>query len=201
MVTRHSRMRQPTLTQMEFVQPAGRKKPPLPPGWQRNTSEATGDTFYVHVTSGRIVWKYDDMKKSPYIPQITPKRKQRVIEPAPDNAVSGAVIDMYTTPCRPYRFGTSRNPVQLDVDEDDEVSDNSDPVSETFSELTNSQLVNKKGPRKRLRLLKRVIHQEDETQHAVVLSESGFGSEQEEGSDTSQSPPAAFSQNYLRDEE
>jgi hypothetical protein len=85
------------------------------------------------------------------------------------------------------------------VDKDDEVSD---PVSEAFSDLTNIQLVNKKGPRKRLRLLKRIVHQADETQHAVVLSESGFCTQdEEEDSATSQSPPAAFSQNYLCDEE
>jgi hypothetical protein len=55
MLTRNSTMRQPTLMQMEFVKPAGRKMPPLPEVWQRNMSEATGNTFYIHVASGHIV--------------------------------------------------------------------------------------------------------------------------------------------------
>jgi hypothetical protein len=190
-------MRQPTLTQMEFVKPAGRKLPPLPEGWQRNTSEATGDSFYVHVASGRIVWKYGDMEKSPILP-ITPSRRatratkcepEPTIGPAPNNPFSGAVVDMYSTPRRQFRYGTSKKPIQLDTD--DEVS----TTSEAFSDMTNSQLV-EKGPRKRLKLpaKTRVVYK-DTTQNSVVLDESGFGSDSD-----SQSPPASFSQNYLRDD-
>jgi hypothetical protein len=70
MLTRDSTMCQPTLMQMEFIKPAGRKLPPMPEGWQRNMSEAMGDSFYVHVASGRIVWKYGDMEKSPYFQSL-----------------------------------------------------------------------------------------------------------------------------------
>jgi hypothetical protein len=203
MLSRNSTMRQPTLTQMEFVKPAGKKFPPLPEGWQRNTSEATGDTFYVNVASGRMVWKYGDMEKSPVLPEITPSRvtkAERHVDPAPDNAVSGAELDMYTTPHRPFKFGCSRKPIQLD-DDDDEVSQSS---SEALSDFTNSQLV-KHGPRKRLKLRRRVVHDHksktDETLvNSAVVNESGFGSADDD-SDLSQSPPASYSQNYLRDED
>jgi hypothetical protein len=113
------------------------------------------------------------------------------IDPAPNNAVSGAVVDMYSTPCRPFKFGTSKKPIQ--IDEDNKLS----VTADTLSDLTNSQLV-EKGPRKRLKLLRRVVHEADETQNTVVLSEPGFGSA--EDSNMSQSSPASCSQNYLHNE-
>jgi hypothetical protein len=197
MLSRNSTMRQPTLTQMEFVKPAGRKFPPLPEGWQRNTSVATGDTFYVNVASGRIVWKYGDMEKSPVLPAITPSRaksERAYTDATPDNAVSGA-ISVYVTPRRPFKFGSSTKPIQLD---DDEVS----VSSEAFSDMTNSQLV-VMGPRKRLKLpsRRRFTQEADETQNAVVLAESGFDDNDSESSQSLQSPPASYSQNYLRDED
>jgi hypothetical protein len=50
MLTRNS-YRQPTLTQMEFVQPRL-----IPSGWQRTVDQTTGDPFYVNVTSGQVVY-------------------------------------------------------------------------------------------------------------------------------------------------
>ncbi len=195
MLSRNSTMRQPTLTQMEFVKPAGRKFPPLPEGWQRNTSVATGDTFYVNVASGRIVWKYGDMEMSPVLPTITPSRAQAKAERAytdatPDNAVSGAIL-VYDTPRCPFKFGSSTKPIQLD---DDKVS----VSSKAFSDMTNSRMV--MGPRKRLKLPRRFTQEADKTQNAVVLAELGFDDNDSESSQ-SQSPPASYSQNYLRDED
>jgi hypothetical protein len=172
MLMRNSTMHQPTLTQMEFVKPAGRKMPPLPEGWQRNTSEATGDTFYVHVASGCIVWKYGDMQKSPILP-ITPSKARSgtskchtSVGPTPNNPVSGAVVDMYSAPCRQFKYGTSKKPIQLD--NDNKVSTTSDALSD----LSNSQ----KRPRKRLKLSRsRVVYKVDATQNTVVVNESGFG--------------------------
>jgi hypothetical protein len=209
MLSRNSTMRQPTLTQMEFVKPAGRKFPPLPEGWQRNTSVATGDTFYVNVASGRIVWKYGDMEKSPVLPAITPSRaksERAYTDATPDNAVSGA-ISVYVTPRRPFKFGSSTKPIQLEIDGeiDGEIDDEVSVSSEAFSDMTNSQLVVMR-PRKRLKLPRRsrFTQEADETQNAVVLAESGFGSaDDHHDSDSSQSnsPPASYSQNYHRDED
>jgi hypothetical protein len=180
---------------MEFIKPAGRKFPPLPEGWQRNTSVATGNMFYVNVASGRIIWKYGDMEKSPVLPAITPSRvtkSERHVAATPDNAVSGA-MSVYVTPRCPFKFGSSTKPIQLEIDDEVSVS------SEAFSDMTNSQPV--MGPRKRLKLPRRRFTQEaDETQNAVVLAESGFGSADDD-SNLSQSPPASYSQNYLHDED
>ncbi len=140
MLTRNSSMRQPTLTQMEFVQPT-RKKPPLPSGSQRNTCEATGDSFYVHVASGRVAHKFDDMlvatRKKPPKHTVTPvcSKAESVGNnkyPVPDMAFSG-VDDMYSTPRRPFKDGTSLKPIQLEDDE----------VSEALSDLTNTQMTKK----------------------------------------------------------
>jgi hypothetical protein len=103
--------------------------------------------FYVHVVSGPIAWKYEDLHKKARNNKTPSRAKSEIaIGPTPNNAVLGAMVDMYSTPCRPFKFGTLSKPIQLDGDE----------VSDTFkalSDLTNSQLV-KKGPRKRLRLLR-----------------------------------------------
>jgi hypothetical protein len=42
---------------MDFVQAQESNRPLMPQGWQHNTYDTTGDTFYVHLVSGCIVFK------------------------------------------------------------------------------------------------------------------------------------------------
>jgi hypothetical protein len=60
MLTKNA-LRQPTLTQMDLVQPLAKKQPPLPHGWKHNTCEAMGNAFYLHMASGHMVYKFEDM--------------------------------------------------------------------------------------------------------------------------------------------
>jgi hypothetical protein len=105
MLTWRSSYRQPTLMQMDFVQVQEPNWPLMPQGWQRNPCNTTGDTFYVHLASGRIAFKFDDMlQKSKKRRAVTPvQAKLATIEPLPDNAVSG-VVNMFSTP-RPLLQG------------------------------------------------------------------------------------------------
>jgi hypothetical protein len=95
--------RQPTLTQMDFVQNCPPPKPRLiPSGWQYTVEQTTGDPFYVNGASGRVIYKYDNMfgrlKKPPKLSQaVTPT--DRLIQSAiknmiPDVAVSSHVYSM-----------------------------------------------------------------------------------------------------------
>jgi hypothetical protein len=121
MLTRNS-YRQPTLTQMEFVQPRPPPKPrPIPSGWQRTVDQTTGDAFYVNATSSQAVYKYDDLfrmlKKSPkhsFAVTLTDcsvkSGNENII---PKVAVSSLV---YSTPPRmsslsKYMDGTMANPL------------------------------------------------------------------------------------------
>jgi hypothetical protein len=82
---------QPTLTQMNFVQPFAEKRPPLPLGWQRNTSETTGDAFYLHMGSGTIVFRFNNMLTKNRL--VMPSQAMSApVELFPDNPVSGADI-------------------------------------------------------------------------------------------------------------
>jgi hypothetical protein len=85
-------LHQPTLMQMDFVQPLAKKWPPLPFGWQHNTCETTGKAFYYsHVASGRIISKFEDMVKTNW--EVMPSQAPSVpVELFPDNPVSGAYI-------------------------------------------------------------------------------------------------------------
>jgi hypothetical protein len=153
---------------MDFVQPRESNRPLVPQGWQRSTCDTTGDTFYVHLASGRIVYKFCDMRHQEDSQKkraaVTPLRaKSATIEPLPENSVSG-VVNMFSTPRRSFKDGTSLKPVQLD---DDEVSE----VSDALSDLTNTQLVKKRPPKK----LKRVFHAADESQ-GTVIGEEGYES-------------------------
>jgi hypothetical protein len=92
MLTRNT-LHQPTLTQMDFVQPLTKKRPPLPLGWQSNTCEAMGNALYM--ASGRIVFKFDNMLAK----NGTDKPSQALSAPVelfPNNPVSGANI--FATP-------------------------------------------------------------------------------------------------------
>jgi hypothetical protein len=48
---------------MDFVKKPAPKGRPIPSGWQRTVNHATGDHFYVSASSGRVVYKVDDMFK------------------------------------------------------------------------------------------------------------------------------------------
>jgi myosin heavy subunit len=158
MLTR-SNLRQPTLTQMDFVKPVAQKRPPLPKGWQRNTCEATGDPFYSHVASGRIVFRFEDMKTNR---QVTPSQAaSAAVELFPDNPVSGAAV--FGTPRR-FKDGSSSKPVMLDDDE----------VSEALSDLTNSQM-NSQSQKKRPAKRQRRVFRPAETE-GTVTGEEGFES-------------------------
>jgi hypothetical protein len=80
-------------------------------------------------------------------------KPETIKELLPDNAVLG-VINMFLTPRRSFKDGTSLKPVQLDNDE----------VSEALSDLTTTQLVKKRPPKK----LKRVFHAANESQGTVM---------------------------------
>ena len=84
-------------------------------------------------------------------------------------------VELASTPRRSFKDGTSSKPVQLDDDE----------VSEAFSDLTNTQLVKKRSPKK----LKRVFHAADDSQ-GTVIGEEGY-----ESADYSRK----MSPNYLED--
>jgi hypothetical protein len=62
MLTR-STYQQPTLTQMDFGKTLAAKGWSIPSGWQWTVDPATGDPFYVKVTTGRVIYKFDDMFK------------------------------------------------------------------------------------------------------------------------------------------
>jgi hypothetical protein len=47
---------------MDFVQPLAKKRAPLLLVWQRNTCEAMGDAFYSLMASGRILFRFNNMK-------------------------------------------------------------------------------------------------------------------------------------------
>jgi hypothetical protein len=119
---------------MDFVQPLTKKQPPLPLGWQRNTCEATGNTFYSHVASDRIIFKFDNMlaKYWTVMPSQTPSAP---VELFPDNPVSGANI-FATLRC--FKDGSSSKPVMLDNDD----------VSKALSDLMNSQMTKQKPPKR-----------------------------------------------------
>ena len=143
MLTRNS-YRQPTLTQMDFVENRPPPKPrPIPSGWQRTVCPTTGDPFYVNGANGRVVYKYKDMfgrlKKPPKPSQaVTPTDrsiKSGIEKIIPDVAVSSLI---YSTPpsmrtSSKYLDGTITKPINLD---DDEVS----LASQALSDLTNSQM-------------------------------------------------------------
>jgi hypothetical protein len=152
MLTRNS-YRQPTLTQMDFVEKRPPPKPqqPIPSGWQRTVCPTTGDPFYVNGTSGQVVYQYKDMfrrlKKPPKHSQaVTPTDRsiKSVVEKIiPDVAVSSLI---YSTPpsmrtSSKYLDGTVTKPIDLD---DDEVS----LASQALSDLTNSQMPKKKKQKK-----------------------------------------------------
>jgi hypothetical protein len=95
---------------MDFVVPVAKKQPPLPRGWQQNTCEATGNAFYLHVASGRIVYKLNNMIKNynTVAPSQAPSTALAAVELFPDNA----------TPHH-FRDGSSSAPVMLDNDEEE----------------------------------------------------------------------------------
>jgi hypothetical protein len=127
---------------MDFVHPLAKKRPPLSHGWQCNTYEARGNAFYLHVASGRIVYKFEDMmsKNHDVAPLQTPLAP---VELFPDKPVSVAkVVDTYATPhC--FKDGSSSKPIVLDDYE----------VSEAHEDLTNSQLTKKKPPKRQKRVV------------------------------------------------
>jgi hypothetical protein len=123
---------------MDFVAPLSKKRPPFPQGWQRNTFEATGDAFYLHVTSDCIVYKFDNMVKNyhAFTPSQAPSTASAAVELFPDNALSGAaLVDVYATPHH-FRDGSSSKPVMHD------------DVSEALSDLTSTQMTKKKPPKR-----------------------------------------------------
>ena len=147
MLTRNS-YRQPTLTQMEFVEPRPPPKArPIPSGWQCTVDQTTGDPLYVNGSSGSVVYKYNDMfrrlKKPPGQSQaVTPT--DRSIRSVGDNTIPDVAVSSlcYSTPPKmgsssKYMDGTLAKPINLD---DDEVS----VASQALSDLTNSQLPQKK---------------------------------------------------------
>jgi hypothetical protein len=141
---------------MDFVKPLAQKRPPLPLEWQRNTWEATGNAFYSHVASGRIVFRSDDMKTNRLV--MSSQAASAPVELFPDNSVSGA--DIFGTP-RCFKDGSSSKPVMLDDDE----------VSEALSDLTNSQMARKR-PAKRHRRVFRPAKMDE----GAVMGEEAFKS-------------------------
>jgi hypothetical protein len=152
MLTRNS-FRQPTLTQMEFVQP---RDPPkardIPSGWQRTVDQTTGDPMYVNASSGSVVFKYNDMfrrlKKPPRQSHQAVTPTDRSIRSVDDNIIPDEAVSSlrYSTPPKmaassKYLDGTLAKPINLD---DDEVS----MGSQALSDLTNSQLPKKKKRRR-----------------------------------------------------
>jgi hypothetical protein len=148
MLTRNS-FRQPTLTQMEFVQP---RDPPkardIPSGWQRTVDQTTGDPMYVNASSGSVVFKFNDMfrrlKKPPRQSHQAVTPTDRSIRSVDDNIIPDEAVSSlrYSTPPKmaassKYLDGTLAKPINLD---DDEVS----MGSQALSDLTNSQLPKKK---------------------------------------------------------
>jgi hypothetical protein len=127
---------------MDFVQPLAKKRTPLPQGWQRNTCEATGNAFYLHVASGCIVFKLDDMLPKNWA--VTPSQApSATVELFPDKALSGAaLVNIYAT-LRHFKDGRSSKHVML---EDDDVSE------ALCSDLTNTQTTKKKPPKRRKRV-------------------------------------------------
>jgi hypothetical protein len=147
---------------MEFVKPLGKKLPPTPHGWQRNTCEATGDAFYSHVASGRIVYKFDDMSKNRAVtPSQAPSAASAAVELFPDDALSGAaLVNIYATP-RSFRDGSASKPVMLEDDDD---------ISDALSDLTNTQMTRKRPPKRQ----KRVFYPAES--EGPVTGEEGFES-------------------------
>jgi hypothetical protein len=173
MLTR-STYHQPTLTQMEFVKKPAPKGRPIPSGWQRTVDPATGDHFYVSASSGRVVYKFDDMFKKVYKKTVVSKAvtpipaPQSVIsvfeESVPDRAVSSHV---YSTPPRRFKDGTLSQPIQLE-EEEDELSDE---LSEALSDLTNTQLPPKRNHQKRRKRVFEAVDESQGTQGAVLGEE------------------------------
>jgi hypothetical protein len=153
MLTRAS-YRQPTLTQMEFVSSKGPARRTMPKGWQRHDDQVTGDPLYVHALTGPIVYRYEDIfKKISTFKPVTPVQAPAAAAgPVPDEAVSG--VDMFLTP-RHFKDGSSTKPIELDDDE----------LSDTLSDLTNTQMT--------LKSRKRIFH-EVESEEGPVLGKEGY---------------------------
>jgi hypothetical protein len=109
-------------------------------GWQRNTCEVTGDAFfYLHVASGQIVFRFNDMKMNWL---VTPSQAASApVELFPDNPVSGA--DIFATPRR-FKDGSSLKPIMLDDDK----------VSEALLDLTNLQMMRKRPAKRQRRVFR-----------------------------------------------
>jgi hypothetical protein len=172
--------RQPTLTQMDFVDSKRPAPKPLPKGWQRHTDEETGKLFFVHVSTGRIVYKFKEVfKKIRRSKPVTPSRVDLPVSaPEPDHPISG--INMFSTPRR-HRFGSASQPIDLEADEG----------SDAFSDLSSSAfspIFKKKDIKKVIRNRKRVYRAVEE--EGPVLGEEGpveVGSESESESDSDRS--------------
>jgi hypothetical protein len=97
-----------------------------------------GNTFYSHVASGRIVFKFNDMLTKHWL-VTTSQAPSAPVELFTDNPVSGANI--FATPCC-FKDGSSSKPVMLDGDD----------VSEALLDLTNSQMTKRQPPKRQKRV-------------------------------------------------
>jgi hypothetical protein len=115
--------------------------------------------FYLHVASGQIVFRFEDMKTNRLV--MPSQAASAPVKLFPDNPVSGA--DIFATP-RHFKDGSSSKPVMLDDDE----------VSEALSDLTNLQM-NSQSQKKRPAKRQRRVFRPAETEEAVT-GEEGFES-------------------------
>jgi hypothetical protein len=193
MITRNS-YHQPTLTQMDFVQkPSAPTTRPIPSGWQRTVDQDTGDPFYVNGSTGRVVYKYDDMfrklKKPPkHSVAVTPIARS-VNSGFEKNIPDVAVSTIFFTPpaktkmASSFEDGTQDNPIFLEADE---VS----TASEAVSDLSQSLPAKKKKAK--------IDFSHSQTTRDVVGETSTWHTDADDSTSNSVSSPG-LSRNYLAD--
>jgi hypothetical protein len=88
-----------------------------------------GNPFYIHVSSGQIVFRFEDMSmKTRRSKAITPIQvKLAAPKPIPDKPVSG--VDIYSSPCC-FKDGSLSKPIQFEGNE----------LSQALSNLTKTQI-------------------------------------------------------------
>jgi hypothetical protein len=101
---------------MDFIQAQESNCLLMPQEWQRNTYDTTGDTFYAHLASGRMVFKFNDIchQDNQKKRAVTPVQAKlaTIEEPLPDKNAVSRVVNMFSTPCRSFKDGTLLKPAE-----------------------------------------------------------------------------------------